>query len=65
MKQEGKPIRKTIWLVIVKGPCPVRNLVVASTKQKAKELAKGVGYKYVEFIAETDTYKEDKLIIYF
>lgn len=54
-----------LWLVIAESANPIRNLVVAKTRQRAKELAKGMGYKTVHYVCETSTYDEEKLIRYF
>lgn len=60
-----KPKRRTLWAVEVTGSDGTYiNLVVSTSKQKAKDLAKGLGYKQITHVCETDSYNEDKLIMY-
>lgn len=60
-----KPKRRTLWAVEVKGSDGTYiNLVVATSKQKAKDLVKGLGHKQVTYVCETDSYNEDKLLMY-
>ncbi len=63
MKQKDKknPMQ-TLWCVIVNDE--YYNIVVAKTEQRAKELAKGIGYKKVRFLCETNTYDKEELIFY-
>ncbi len=60
-----KSKRRTLWAVEVKSSDGTYiNLVVATSKQKAKDLAKGLGHKQVTYVCETESYNEDKLLMY-